>query len=69
LRFHSDWRIFVDFAQTLLRTTLKLYASDMIGIKDVRDLCTLDSTTIDCCLALFLFFVNERETANLPVSF
>jgi hypothetical protein len=30
LRFHSDWRIFADFAQTLIRTTLKLYASELM---------------------------------------
>jgi hypothetical protein len=50
---NRDWRIFADFAQTLIRTALKLYASDTIGIKDVRDLYALDSTTIDLCLALF----------------
>ena len=44
---NRDWRIFADFAQTLIRTALKLYASNTIGIKDVRDLYALDSTTID----------------------
>jgi hypothetical protein len=48
-----DWRIFADFAQVLIRTAIKLYADDATGIKDVRDLYALDSTTIDLCLALF----------------
>jgi hypothetical protein len=48
-----DWRIFAYFAQVLIRTTIKLYANDRIGIADVRDLYALDSTTIDLCLALF----------------
>jgi hypothetical protein len=48
-----DWRIFADFAQVLIRTAIKLYANDATGIKDVRDLYALDSTTIDLCLALF----------------
>lgn len=48
-----DWRIFADFAQVLIRTAVKLYANDAIGIADVRELYALDSTTIDLCLALF----------------
>jgi len=49
---NRDWRIFADFAQVLIRTAIKLYANDSTGIKDVRDLYALDSTTIDLCLAL-----------------
>jgi Domain of unknown function (DUF4372)/Transposase DDE domain len=48
-----DWRIFADFAQVLIRTAVKLYSDDAIGIADVRELYALDSTTIDLCLALF----------------
>jgi hypothetical protein len=48
-----DWRIFADFAQVLIRTAIQLYANDATGIRDVRDLYALDSTTIDLCLALF----------------
>lgn len=50
---HRDWRIFADFAHVLIRTAIKLYADDSIGIAEVRDLYALDSTTIDLCLALF----------------
>jgi hypothetical protein len=50
---NRDWRIFADFAQVLIRIAINLYANDETGIKDVRDLYALDSTTIDLCLALF----------------
>jgi hypothetical protein len=50
---NRDWRIFADFAQVLIRTAIQLYAHDATGIRDVRDLYALDSTTIDLCLALF----------------
>jgi hypothetical protein len=33
-----DWRIFAGFAQMLIHTAVKLYANDMAGIPDVRDL-------------------------------
>jgi hypothetical protein len=48
-----DWRIFADFAQVLIRTAIQLHANDAMGIREVRDLYALDSTTIDLCLALF----------------
>jgi hypothetical protein len=48
-----DWRIFADFAQVLIRTAIQLYANDVTGIQDVRDLYALESTMIDLCLALF----------------
>ena len=48
-----DWRIFADFAQVLIRTAIKLYANDVTGIAEVRELYALDSTTIDLCLSLF----------------
>jgi hypothetical protein len=48
-----DSRIIADFAQVLIRTAIKLYTNDVIGIADVRDLYALDSTTIDLCMALF----------------
>jgi hypothetical protein len=30
LRSHRNWRIFADFEQTLIRTTLKLYAIELM---------------------------------------
>lgn len=48
-----DWRIFADFAQVLIRTAVKFYANDALGIAEVRELYALDSTTIDLCLSLY----------------
>jgi len=50
---NRDWRIFADFAQVLIRTAIGLYANDVTGIAEVRELYALDSTTIDLCLSLF----------------
>jgi hypothetical protein len=48
-----DWRIYADFAQTLIATARRLYARDPMGIDLNQSLYALDSTTIDLCLALF----------------
>src|SRR6266478_9855008 len=58
--FHSadanesrDWRIYADFAQTLIAIARPLYAQDPIGVELKQSLYALDSTTIDLCLSLF----------------
>jgi Domain of unknown function (DUF4372)/Transposase DDE domain len=48
-----DWRIYADFAQTLIAIARPLYASDPIGVDLDQSLYALDSTTIDLCLSLF----------------
>ena len=48
-----DWRIFADFAQTLIAVARPLYADDPIGVDLNASLYALDSTTIDLCLSLF----------------
>ncbi len=48
-----DWRIFADFAQRLIITARRLYASDPMGVDLDQSLYALDSTTIDLCLSLF----------------
>jgi IS4 transposase len=48
-----DWRIYADFAQTLIAKARKLYAADSFGIELDQAVYALDSTTIDLCLALF----------------
>lgn len=48
-----DWRIYADFAQTLIAMARPLYAHDPIGVELQESLYALDSTTIDLCLALF----------------
>jgi hypothetical protein len=48
-----DWRIYADFAQTLIATARPLYADDPMGVELNQSLYALDSTTIDLCLSLF----------------
>ena len=48
-----DWRIYADFAQSLIRTARPLYAETDLGLDLDATIYALDSTTIDLCLALF----------------
>ncbi len=48
-----DWRIYADFAQSLIKTARQLYADTELGIDLDGTLYALDSTTIDLCLSLF----------------
>jgi hypothetical protein len=48
-----DWRIFADFAQRLITTARRQYASEPMGVDLDQSLYALDSTTIDLCLSLF----------------
>ena len=48
-----DWRIYQDFALSLIQVARKLYAQDGFGVELTNTVYALDSTTIDLCLALF----------------
>jgi hypothetical protein len=48
-----DWRIYADFAQTLIGQARRLYANDSFGVELDQTAYALDSTTIDLCLSLF----------------
>jgi len=48
-----DWRIYADFAQTLLVKAQRLYAQDPLGDDLAQTAYALDSTTIELCLSLF----------------
>jgi hypothetical protein len=48
-----DWRIYCDFAQSLIATARSLYADESFEI-DLKDtVYALDATTIDLCLSVF----------------
>lgn len=48
-----DWRIYADFAQSLIGIARPLYADDSFGV-DLKDtVYALDTTTIDLCLSVF----------------
>jgi hypothetical protein len=48
-----DWRIYHDFAMSLIGTARKLYAQDAFGVDLANTVYALDTTTIDLCLSLF----------------
>jgi transposase len=48
-----DWRIYADFAQTLIVRARKLYATESLGVDLSNTVYALDSTTIDLCLSMF----------------
>jgi len=50
---HRDWRIYADFAQTLIATARDLYRHEPLGVELAQTVYAFDSTTIDLCLALF----------------
>jgi len=48
-----DWRIYQDFALSLIQTARTLYAEDSFAVELNHTVYALDSSTIDLCLALF----------------
>ena len=48
-----DWRIYADFAHTLITQARKLYATERLGMELSNTVYALDSTTIDLCLSIF----------------
>ena len=62
-----DWRIYADFAQTLIATARRLYARDAMGVDLDESLYALDSTTIDLCLALFPWARFRRRKAAVKM--
>jgi IS4 transposase len=56
-----DWRIYADFAQTLIKKARLLYAGDSFGIELEQTIYALDSTTIDLCLSLFPWAVFRKR--------
>jgi len=62
-----DWRIYADFAQTLIATARRLYAGDAMGVDLEQSLYALDSTTIDLCLTLFPWARFRRRKAAVKL--
>jgi len=48
-----DWRIYADFAQTLIEQARTLYKGEPFGVELDHTVYALDATTIDLCLSLF----------------
>jgi Domain of unknown function (DUF4372)/Transposase DDE domain len=48
-----DWRIYADFAQSLIGIARRLYANDVFGVDLKETVYALDASTIDLCLSVF----------------
>jgi hypothetical protein len=48
-----DWRIYADFAQSLIGIARRLYAAEPFGVELNDTVYALDTTTIDLCLSVF----------------
>ncbi len=48
-----DWRIYADFAYSLIQTARKLYAGDSLALDLDNTVYALDATTINLCLSMF----------------
>jgi hypothetical protein len=48
-----DWRIYADYAQSLIGIARRLYAGDAFGVDLNETVYALDASTIDLCLSVF----------------
>ena len=48
-----DWRIYCDFAQSLIAMARRLYVNEPFGVELKDTVYALDATTIDLCLSVF----------------
>ena len=48
-----DWRIYAEFAQTLIDEARRLYIDEPFGLELDQTVYALDATTVDLCLSLF----------------
>lgn len=48
-----DWRVYADFAQSLINTARHLYANEEFALELDNTVYAIDATTIDLCLAVF----------------
>src|SRR5213594_2636536 len=62
-----DWRIYADFAQSLIAIARRLYAAEPFGVELQESLYALDSTTIDLCISLFPWAKFRQHKAAVKV--
>ncbi len=64
---NRNWRIYADFAQTLIAHARKLYGNDEFGIELSETVYALDSSTIDLCLSLFPWAVFRKTKSAIKL--
>ncbi len=62
-----DWRIYADFAQTLIARAQQLYAKEPLGVDLEAAAYALDSTTIELSLGLFPWAHAQRAKAAVKL--
>jgi hypothetical protein len=62
-----DWRIYADFAQSLIHLARRLYAGDDFGVELDKTVYALDATLIDLSLTLFPWAPHQRSRAAVKL--
>jgi hypothetical protein len=62
-----DWRIYRDFAQSLIQIARPLYAPSDLGLELAGTAYAFDATTIDLCLSLFPWAQFRRRKAAIKL--
>lgn len=62
-----DWRIYFEFAQSLIGMARELYADESLGIELKETVYALDSTTIDLCLSMFEWALFRQTKAAVKL--
>jgi hypothetical protein len=62
-----DWRIYADFAQSLIHLARQLYAKDDFGVELDKTVYALDSTLIDLSLTLFPWAPHQHSRAAIKM--
>lgn len=62
-----DWRIYADFAQSLIAIARRLYADDGFAVDLANTVYALDATTIDLCLTLFPWAPFQQSKAAVKL--
>jgi len=62
-----DWRIYRDFAQSLILTARDLYAGDDFGLELQETVYALDASTIDLCLSVFPWAKFRKTKAGVKL--
>ena len=62
-----DWRIYAEFAHSLINTARTLYVNDDFGVELDQTVYALDSTTIDLCLSVFPWAKFRRAKAAIKL--
>src|SRR5437016_842343 len=62
-----DWRIYADFAQSLIGIARPLYAQESFGVDLQETVYALDTTTIDLCLSVIPWAVFRTAKAAIKL--